>query len=116
MKRVILSLGVLLLACLALADCANAVESRPNILFILADDYRPDGVGCYGSDRFKGKTPNLDRLVATGMRFTRCYANPLCGLSRCTINTGRYVFRTGGVSNGSAGNLSPRNQKRSDWR
>ena len=75
---------------------------KPNILFILADDYGLDGVGCYGSDRFKGKTPSLDRLAESGARFTQCYAMPLCGPSRCTINTGRYGFRTGGSSNGSA--------------
>jgi arylsulfatase A len=36
-------------------------------------------------------------LAAAGIRFTQCYSTPLCGPSRCTINTGRYVFRTGGV-------------------
>jgi len=85
----------------------SATAAQPNILFILADDYGLDGVGCYGSDRFKGKTPNLDRLAAAGVRFTHCYANPLCGPSRCTLNTGRYVFRTGGRTNQSAGNPSP---------
>jgi len=76
---------------------------RPNILLILADDFGLDGVGCYGSDRFKGKTPNLDRLAETGMRFTQCYSTPLCGPTRCLINTGRYAFRSGGLTNQSAG-------------
>lgn len=76
--------------------------AKPNILFILSDDYGLDGVGCYGSDRFKGKTPNLDKLAETGARFTHCYSMPLCGPSRCTINTGRYGFRTGGLTNQSA--------------
>ena len=76
--------------------------AKPNIVFILADDCGLDGVGCYGSDRFKGKTPNLDRLAETGMRFTQCYSTPLCGPSRCLINTGRYAFRTGGLTNQSA--------------
>lgn len=49
---------------------------RPNILFILADDYGIDGVGCYGSDRFSDKTPHLDALAQTGTRFERCYATP----------------------------------------
>ena len=38
---------------------------KPNIVFILSDDQGIDGVGCYGSDRFKGKTPNLDSLAET---------------------------------------------------
>jgi len=84
----------------------DAKPARPNVLFILADDYGLDGVGCYGSDRFKGKTPNLDKLAASGIRFTQCYAMPLCGPSRCTINTGRYGFRTGGSTNPSAGQPS----------
>ena len=92
--------AVLLLAPPASLYAADA--RKPNILFILADDYGLDGVGCYGSDRFKGKTPNLDRLAETGIRFTQCYSTPLCGPSRCVINTGRYGFRTGGLTNQSA--------------
>lgn len=90
----------------ALAACVSAAQAaapaRPNILFILSDDYGIDGVGCYGSDRFQGKTPNLDALAASGTRFTHCFSMPLCGPSRCTIMTGRYGFRTGGSTNQSA--------------
>ncbi|HND52130.1 MAG TPA: sulfatase-like hydrolase/transferase, partial [Pirellulaceae bacterium] len=75
-------------------------------MFILGDDYGLDGVSCYGSDRFKGKTPNLDSLAASGIRFTQCYSMPLCGPTRCTIMTGRYGFRTGGATNQSAGKAS----------
>jgi arylsulfatase A len=83
-----------------------APAAKPNILFILSDDYGLDGVGCYGSDRFKGKTPNLDQLAESGARFTQCYSMPLCGPSRCVINTGRYTFRSGGTSNQNAGQPS----------
>jgi arylsulfatase A-like enzyme len=99
------SLLVAFAAVSLLLPCAvpQAAETpKPNVLFILADDFGLDGVGCYGSDRFKGKTPNLDRLAETGTRFTQCYSTPLCGPTRCTINTGRYVFRTGGVTNQTA--------------
>lgn len=85
---------------------ADDKPSKPNILFILADDFGLDGVSCYGSDRFKGKTPNLDALAESGTRFTHCYAMPLCGPTRCTIMTGRYGFRTGGATNQSAGHPS----------
>ena len=76
---------------------------QPNIVFILSDDYGLDGVGCYGSDRHKNRTPNLDALAAGGIRFERCYSTPLCGPTRCEINTGRYPFRTGGLTNPTAG-------------
>jgi arylsulfatase A len=67
----------LLLAPLSSLNAA-APSSRPNILFILTDDEGLSDVGCYGSDRFKGKTPNIDALAATGLRFTHCFAPPLC--------------------------------------
>ncbi len=92
----------------SLSNCFDAFAAtpslrRPNIVFILADDYGIDEVGCYGSDRFKHKTPNLDALAAGGVRFEYCFATPLCGPTRCLINTGRYGFRTGGLTNDSAG-------------
>jgi arylsulfatase A len=77
--------------------------SRPNIVLILADDYGLDGVACYGSDRHKDRTPHIDALAAAGIRFERCYSAPLCGPTRCEINTGRYAFRTGGLTNPTAG-------------
>lgn len=88
------------------ACCLAADAAKPNIVFILADDYGIDGVGCYGSDRFKERTPNLDALAKSGLRFERCYSTPLCGPSRCVIMTGRYGFRTGGLSNQTAGRAS----------
>lgn len=84
------------------APPAPAAPSRPNIVLILADDYGLDGVGCYGSDTFK--TPNIDKLAATGLRFDNVYATPLCGPTRCLLTTGRYGFRTGGMSNQTARN------------
>ena len=76
---------------------------RPNFVFILADDIGLDGVGCYGSDRFKSKTPNIDALAKSGIRFENGYCTPLCGPTRCLLNTGRYGFRTGGTLNQNAG-------------
>jgi arylsulfatase A len=84
------------------ADAAKAnadVPAKPNVIFFLADDLGLDGVSCYGAD--KHKTPNVDALAASGMRFTTAYAAPLCGPSRCLLMTGRYAFRTGGITNGS---------------
>ena len=92
------TLAVLLLAALT---ALGAPEPKPNIIFILADDLGIDGVSCYGAD--KRKTPQIDKLAASGTRFETCYAAPLCGPSRCLLMTGRYAFRTGGFANGSWG-------------
>ena len=78
---------------------ADAKPAKPNIIFILADDLGIDGVSCYGAD--KRKTPEIDKLAASGTRFETCYAAPLCGPSRCLLMTGRYAFRTGGITNQS---------------
>lgn len=78
---------------------ASGKGARPNIVFVLGDDMGIDyGIGCYGSDR-KGLTPNLDKLAAEGLRFERCFANAICGPTRCQLMTGRYPFRTGGWNN-----------------
>jgi arylsulfatase A len=97
MKRTLLTLCAALLA--AGSVFAAAPASRPNIIFILADDLGLDGVSCYGAD--VRKTPHIDKLAASGVRFETCYASPLCGPTRCLLNTGRYAFRTGGITNQS---------------
>ena len=78
---------------------------KPNILFILADDYGTNEVGCYGADNYK--TPNIDQLAQGGIRFTHAYTPSLCGPSRATILTGRYGFRTGASNQASTGRMSP---------
>jgi len=80
---------------------SKAPVDKPNIIFILADDLGLDGVGCYGADKYKAQTPNIDALAKAGLRFEACYATPLCGPSRCLLMTGRYPFRTGGLTNES---------------
>jgi arylsulfatase A len=90
-----MNLRTLLLALCGLAQTTLAAPPRPNIVFILADDLGIDGFGCYGSDRFKDQTPNVDALAATGLRFDFCYSMPTCNPSRCALMTGRYEFRTG---------------------
>jgi arylsulfatase A len=100
----------ILFACTALL---RAADEKPNIVFILADDLGIDGVSCYGAD--KHKTPNIDKLAATGTRFETCYAAPLCGPSRCLLMTGRYAFRTGGLTNGSWRRNGPGAKSADEW-
>ncbi|MCX6878235.1 MAG: sulfatase-like hydrolase/transferase [Verrucomicrobia bacterium] len=85
-------------AALALASPLGAA-TQPNIVLILADDLGLDGISCYGAD--KHQTPAIDKLAASGLRFETCYAAPLCGPSRCLLMSGRYAFRTGGITNQS---------------
>ena len=75
---------------------ADAKPAKPNIILILADYLGIDGVSWYRAD--KRKTPEIDKLAASGTRFETCYASPLCGPSRCLLMTGRYAFRTGGIT------------------
>ena len=70
--------------------------AKPNIVYILADDLGFAELSCNGSDRYK--TPNIDALANSGVRFTRFYTVPLCGPSRALILTGRYGFRSGAVT------------------
>ena len=88
-----------LFLCAACGPAVAAGPPKPNIIFVLADDLGIDGVSCYGGD--KHPTPHIDALAASGLRFRTCYAAPLCGPSRCVLNTGRYAFRTGGITNQS---------------
>jgi arylsulfatase len=61
--------------------------SKPNIIFILADDMGFSDIGCFGSEI---ATPNLDKLANRGMRIAQFYNNPRCCPSRASIMTGLY--------------------------
>ncbi len=86
-----------LLLCFQYGPATAAESTKPNIIFVLADDLGIDGVSCYGADAHR--TPHIDALAKSGLLFRTCYAAPLCGPSRCLLNTGRYAFRTGGLTN-----------------
>ena len=67
-------------------------KSRPNILFILADDLGYGDLSCYGRPDYK--TPVLDNFAAEGMKFMSAYAAaPVCTPTRCAFHTGRYPQR-----------------------
>ncbi|MBL9186690.1 MAG: arylsulfatase [Opitutaceae bacterium] len=80
-----------LLFVFALATAAVAtVPTRPNIVFILADDLGYADLGCYGQTKIR--TPNLDRLASEGTRFTQFYAGAsVCAPSRCVLLTGKHT-------------------------
>lgn len=69
-------------------------QSKPNIVYILADDLGAGDLGCYNRDS-KIPTPNMDRLAADGMRFTDAHSpSGVCTPTRYGILTGRYAWRT----------------------
>lgn len=69
--------------------------TRPNIVFILADDLGWADLSVYGQADFE--TPNLDRLAGEGVRFTQAYANSaVCSATRFALMTGRYQYRLPG--------------------
>ena len=68
-----------------------SAPAKPNIILIMADDIAFDNIGCYGSDYFK--TPRLDELARTGIKFNHCYSEPVCTASRVKIMTGRDNIR-----------------------
>jgi len=81
-------------------ESQNEVETsnddRPNILFILADDVGQEVLSCYGGESYK--TPHIDELARTGMKFQHTYSMPTCVPSRLTIMTGKYPTRFGDVT------------------
>lgn len=71
---------------------AQPAGSRPNIVFILADDLGYADLSSYGRREYR--TPNIDRIAVEGMRFTQAYANSaVCSATRTALITGRYQYR-----------------------
>jgi arylsulfatase len=92
MMKNILVLALCIL-CLTLNSCTtnNTDEvTKPNIIYILADDLGYAELGCYGQQKIE--TPNIDALAENGMRFTQHYAGaPVCAPSRCVLLTGKHM-------------------------
>ena len=92
-----LHFGLALMAsALALAGgvkSASGAENKPNILYIVADDLGWKDVGFNGATDIK--TPNIDKLAATGARLEQFYAQPMCTPTRAALLTGRYPCRYG---------------------
>jgi N-sulfoglucosamine sulfohydrolase len=75
----------------------SMAASKPNIVFIIADDCTFRDVGCYGG---QAHTPNMNQLATEGMRFTRCFQTaPMCSPTRHNIYTGLYPVTSGAYPN-----------------
>jgi len=100
MKRIFFALALVanLLAMLSSASKHSWANSntRPNVVFILADDLGYGDVECFGTDRCQIETPAFDRLAREGMRFADAHANAsVCVPTRVAVMTGRYPWRFG---------------------
>lgn len=78
-------------------------SKKPNIIFIMGDDVGWFNIGAYHQGIMSGKTPNLDKLAAEGMRFTDYYAEASCTAGRANFITGELPIRTGLTTVGQAG-------------
>ncbi|QDU76423.1 Arylsulfatase [Bremerella volcania] len=90
------TLAILLsaLALLLAPQTTSAEDRKPNFVFFLVDDLGWTDLGCYGSSFYE--TPNVDKLAASGLKFTNAYAAcQVCSPTRASIMTGRYPTRTG---------------------
>ncbi len=83
----------LLLACDTQREPHDEVPARPNILWIVAENFKLD-FGCYGAEHVL--TPNIDGLAAQGLRYTRVFStSPVCAPSRSAFMVGHYQTSTG---------------------
>lgn len=88
MFRVLFLVGCLIPVSSLMAD------DRPNVVWIISDDLGPE-LGCYGYPDVA--TPNLDRLAASGRRYTQAFSTaPVCSASRTAFQTGLYQTTVGG--------------------
>lgn len=92
MNKLFLLSGSVLAINFAYATTMTATEKTktPNVIFILADDLGIGDLGCYGQDRIK--TPAIDNLAKTGMKFTQHYSgSTVSAPSRCVLLTGKHT-------------------------
>ncbi len=93
MKTIIALFTALLLS--PLSGLTAAEPSKPNIVYILADDLGYGDVQCLNPERGKIKTPHLDKLASQGMTFTDAHSgSSVCTPTRYGVLTGRYAWRT----------------------
>jgi arylsulfatase A len=107
-------LGVCLTIPYLLIAQQKTANSKPNIIYIYADDLGYGELGCYGQQKIR--TPNLDQLAKEGIRFTKHYTGaPVCAPARCMLMTGKhgghsYIrgnYELGGFEDGKEGGQMP---------
>ncbi|MFC2116375.1 sulfatase-like hydrolase/transferase [Bacteroidota bacterium] len=95
MKQINLKLFVLGILGIALISNSYAQNQKPNIIFILADDFGYTSLNCYGAEKSLVRTPYIDRIAEKGMKFTNAYtAASVCTPTRYSFIMGEYPWRS----------------------
>jgi arylsulfatase A-like enzyme len=86
---------ITLLSCNQRTETGEPISARPNVLILFADDQRADAIGCAGNPYIK--TPNIDQLAKTGVRFSNAYVmgghhGAICAPSRAMLLSGKSLF------------------------
>jgi uncharacterized sulfatase len=85
------------LASMGRVSFGSKKTTKPNFVFIIADDCTFRDIGCYDGQAY---TPNIDKLASEGMRFTQCFQSaPMCSPTRHNIYTGLYPVKSGAYPN-----------------
>lgn len=93
-----------------LVTSLSLAQTKPNIIYIYADDLGYGELGCYGQKKIK--TPNIDKLASEGMKFTQHYAGaPVCAPSRCMLMTGKHSGHAYVRGNYELGDFTDENEK-----
>ena len=101
-RKALVATALLMALGLTLSPLSSA-QQKPNIVFIMGDDVGWSNIGAYNQGIMSGRTPNLDRMAAEGMRFTDYYAEASCTAGRANFITGEIPIRTGLTTVGQAG-------------
>ena len=88
-----LVIGLLLVCCGAVCGNENPSENRPNVIIIYTDDQGTIDLNSFGAKDLV--TPNMDKLVTNGIKFTQFYGAPVCSPSRAGLLTGKTPQRAG---------------------
>jgi arylsulfatase len=105
MKRISIGLLAIIVVAIFAAGCTTKEVKQPNVLLIMVDDLGFSDVGCFGGEI---KTPNLDRLASSGLRFTNFNNCARCWPTRAALLTGYYPQQIGrdnapGIEGGGRG-------------
>jgi arylsulfatase len=90
-ERLLIALVILAIP-LPSVVAGQALDDRPNIILVMADDLGWSDIGCYGGEI---ETPHIDSLARDGLRFTQFYNNAICGPTRASLLTGLYCQQVG---------------------
>src|SRR5688572_23298878 len=93
MHKLLILMSLSALSGTAVSAAPTTAPARPNVVIIVADDMGFADVGFNGCTDIK--TPNLDRLAASGVRLDQFYVQPVCSPTRAALMTGRYPMRHG---------------------